>query len=73
MINGKVMQGTVLVGDKIALSPNYTPSQVGLILDHKNQVVEYARPGENVSIKLLNIREEDHNVVQKGQVVCFRD
>jgi peptide chain release factor subunit 3 len=36
VIHGKVMQGTVRVGDKIALSPHYTPSQVGFILDHKN-------------------------------------
>jgi selenocysteine-specific translation elongation factor len=48
VIYGKVMQGTVRVGDEIVLSPHYTPSQVGFILDHKNQAVRYARPGENV-------------------------
>ena len=29
VIHGKVMQGTVRVGDKISLSPHNTPSQVG--------------------------------------------
>lgn len=48
IIHGKVVQGTVRVGDKLALSPHQTPSQVGFILDHKNQMVRYARPGENV-------------------------
>jgi peptide chain release factor subunit 3 len=48
IIHGKVVQGTVRVGDKLALSPHQTASQVGFILDHKNQMVRYARPGENV-------------------------
>ena len=36
-------------------------------------MVRYARPGENVQIKLLHIREEDNELVQKGHVLCFRD
>lgn len=73
VIHGKVMQGTVRIGDKIALSPHQTPSQVGFILDHKNQVVRYARPGENVQIKMLHIKEEEDELVQKGHVLSFRD
>lgn len=73
VIHGKIAQGTVRVGDKIALSPNHTPSQVGFILDGKNQVVRYARPGENVQIKLLHIKEEEEDLVQKGHVICFRE
>lgn len=73
VIHGKVVQGTVRVGDKLALSPHHTASQVGSILDHKSQAVRYARPGENVQIKLLQIKEEEDEVVQKGHVICFRD
>ena len=51
------------VGDKLALSPHQTASQVGFILDHKNQMVRYARPGENVQIKLLHIKEEEDDLV----------
>ena len=36
IIHGKVIQGTVRIGDKLALSPHHTVSQVGSILDHKN-------------------------------------
>jgi translation elongation factor EF-1alpha len=53
----------VRVGDKLALSPHQTASQVGFILDHKNQMVRYARPGENVQIKLLHIKEEEDDLV----------
>jgi len=73
VIHGKVMQGTVRIGDKLALSPHHTASQVGFILDHKNQNVRFARPGENVQIKLLHIKEEEDELVQKGHVLCFRD
>jgi peptide chain release factor subunit 3 len=33
--------------------------------------VKYARPGENVQIRLLNINDE--NLVNKGDVLCTRD
>jgi peptide chain release factor subunit 3 len=73
VVHGKVVQGTVRLGDKIALSPHQTSTQVGLILDHKNQSVKYARPGENVQIKLLHISEDNDEIVQKGHVISFRD
>jgi len=34
-------------------------------------VVRYARPGENVQIRLLHIDSED--MVNKGNVICERD
>jgi len=44
-----------------------------MILDHKSQAVRYARPGENVQIKLLHIKEEEDELVQKGHVLSFRE
>jgi len=40
------------------------------ILDSKNQPVRYARPGENVQVKLSYV---DDDQVQKGDVLCPRD
>lgn len=37
MAHGKVESGTINVGDKIQLSPSGFPSQIGMILDHKNE------------------------------------
>lgn len=45
--------------------------QVKEILDASNRQVKYARPGENVQIKLLHISEE--NQIAKGDVLCPRD
>lgn len=36
VIHGKVEQGTVSLGDKLAVAPNGTPTQVLSILDSKN-------------------------------------
>ena len=46
--HGKIESGTIRVGDKIMVSPSGYPAQIGLILDHKNESVKFARPGENV-------------------------
>ena len=69
--HGKVEQGTVRVGDKIQIMPSCYPAQVGEILDHKNDPVMFARPGENVQIKLIHIDEE--NMVNRGDVICGRE
>ncbi len=45
---GKIESGTIRIGDKIMISPSGLPAQVGGILDHKNENVKFARPGENV-------------------------
>lgn len=36
-------------------------------------MVRYARPGENVQIKMLHIKEEEDDLVQKGHVLSQRD
>ena len=43
---------------------------MGNILDHKNESVSYARPGENVQIKLIHI--DDENMINKGDVITGR-
>lgn len=69
--HGKIESGTVKVGDKIMISPSGYPAQVGVILDHKNESVMFARPGENVQIKLIHI--DDENMINKGDVITGRD
>ena len=46
------------------ISPSGYPAQIGGILDHKNESVMFARPGENVQIKLIHIDDED--MIKKG-------
>lgn len=69
--HGKIESGTIHVGDKIMLLPSGLPSQVGSILDHKNANVKFARPGENVQIKLIHI--EDEAMLNKGDVIVNRE
>lgn len=70
-IFGKVEQGTVSLGDKCVIAPVDNPCQIGIIYDSKGRQVRYARPGENVQLKLLHI--ENDNAVNKGDVVCPQD
>ena len=69
--HGKIESGSIRVGDKIMISPSGYPAQVGAILDHKNENVLFARPGENVQIKLIHI--DDENMINKGDVITGRD
>jgi len=69
--HGKIESGTIKVGDKIMVLPSGLPSQVGSILDHKNSPVMFARPGENVQIRLIHI--EDENMINKGDVIVNRE
>jgi translation elongation factor EF-1alpha len=48
IVHGKVENGTIKLGDKLAIMPSGNPAQVMGILDGKNQAVKYAAPGENV-------------------------
>lgn len=68
--HGKIESGMIAVGDKIMISPSGYPAQVGSILDHKNESVRFARPGENVQIKLIHI--DDENMINKGDVITNR-
>ena len=70
VIHGKVEQGTVRLGDKLALAPSSIPCQVLNIVNGKQQQVRYARPGDNVQIKISHVEEDQ---LQKGDVLCPRD
>lgn len=69
--HGKIESGTIHVGDKITINPSGYPAQIGAILDHKNENVKFARPGENVQITLIHINDE--GMVQKGDVISCRE
>lgn len=69
--HGKIESGTIKVGDKIQIAPSGYPAQIGSILDHKNESVRFARPGENVQITLIHISDE--GMIQKGDVITCRE
>lgn len=48
IVHGKVENGTIRLGDKLAMMPSAAPAQVLGLLDGKGQAVAYAAPGENV-------------------------
>lgn len=70
VIFGKVESGTIRLGDKLKLMPSGISCQVHTIYNSKDQCVRYAKPGENVKLR-LNIESEDR--VNKGDVICHRD
>lgn len=70
IIHGKVENGTVNLGEKMALMPSGQFCQVLQLLDAKGQNVKYAAPGENIQIRLNVGNEED---VQRGCVLCNRE
>lgn len=71
VIFGKVESGTVNIGEKLTLMPSNIPTQVLNVYNSKNEAVRYAKPGENVQLRLLHISDE--NLINKGDVLCNRD
>lgn len=59
------------MGEKLQLMPNNAPCQIASVYNSKEQPVRYAKPGENVKLRLLHIADE--NAVNKGDVLCYRD
>lgn len=70
VIFGKVESGTIRLGDQLKLMPSGISCQVHTVYNSKDQCVRYAKPGENVKLR-LNIDNEER--VNKGDVVCHRD
>jgi peptide chain release factor subunit 3 len=68
---GKIEQGTVALGDKCMVAPEYNATQIAVIYNSKNQEVPYARTGENVKLKLLHL--ENDGSVNPGDVLCSQD
>jgi len=70
IVHGKVENGTVKLGDKLAIMPSGAPAQVLTLYDAKGDQVPYACPGENIQIK-INVADDDQ--IQRGYVLCHRD
>lgn len=70
VVFGKVESGTIRLGDGLRLMPSGISCQVQTIYNGKEECVRYAKPGENVKLR-LNIENEER--VNKGDVICLRD
>lgn len=68
---GRVESGTVKIGTKISITPSLYPCQVLNIFNNKEEMVPYAKPGENIKVRLGGI--EDDELIHKGNVLCGRD
>lgn len=68
IIEGKVEQGTVAVGDKLWVMPNRVPVEVMNVWLDQDEV-SYLVGGENARIKLKDISDED---IQPGYVLSPR-
>ena len=67
VVFGKVESGTVKVGDQLAVLPSNLIAQVATVYNSKNECVRYAKPGENIQLRILNITDE--NLINKGDVL----
>ena len=68
---GKVESGTIRIGSKLSVMPNNIHAQVVALYNCKQELVRYAKPGENVQVKVRMI--EDENLINKGDVLCTID
>jgi len=68
VVEGKVEQGTISLGDKLWVMPNRTPVEV-IQLHLDQDEVSYLVGGENARVKLKDISDED---IQPGFVVSPR-
>ena len=55
---GKVEQGTLRLGDKLAIAPSGLPCQVLSIENFSDEQVEFARPGDACKVKLSYLQDE---------------
>lgn len=68
VVFGKVESGTVKVGDQLHIFPSNQIAQIQTVYNSKNECVRYAKPGENVQLRIMNINDE--NMISKGEVLC---
>lgn len=52
IVFGKVEQGIVELGTKLTIAPSLKTAQVLAIFNSKEELVRYAKPGENVKLRL---------------------
>lgn len=67
IVYGKIEQGSLKIGDRVVIAPSDIPCQVDVIEDGTGNQVRYARPGENVNLKLLHANADNIN---KGDMLC---
>jgi peptide chain release factor subunit 3 len=70
VVHGKVENGSVSIGDKLAIMPSGAPAQVLEVIDATNSPVKHAYPGDNVQLR-INVADDDQ--IQRGHVLCHRD
>lgn len=70
IVFGKIESGTVKLGDFLKLMPSGVACTVITVYNSKEQCVKYAKPGENVKLR-ISLDSEDK--VNKGDVLCLRD
>ncbi|KAH9293822.1 hypothetical protein KI387_040974, partial [Taxus chinensis] len=58
VVMGKVESGTVRVGDSLVVMPNKAQVKVVAVYRDSNEL-RFARPGENIRVKLAGVEEED--------------
>lgn len=58
VVMGKIESGTVRRGDSLMVMPNKAPVKVVSILRDSDEI-KFARPGENLRIRLSGVEEED--------------
>jgi peptide chain release factor subunit 3 len=68
---GKVESGTIRIGSKLSVMPNNFHAQVVALYNCKQELVKYAKTGEDVRVKVRLI--EDENLINKGNVICSID
>jgi peptide chain release factor subunit 3 len=70
IVFGKIESGQINLGDGLKIMPSGNTCQVVTIFNSKEQAVRYAKPGENVKLRIsLDSKEK----VNKGDVLCLRD
>jgi len=58
IVFGKVESGTVEIGTKITIAPSLIPGQVVNIFNSKEELVRYAKCGENVKLRLAGFDDD---------------
>ena len=58
------------IGTEMMLSPSSVTCQISKIINVNNQVVRYAKPGENVYLVVRGLDQEE--LVARGDILCGR-
>ena len=67
-IFGKVHSGKIEVGTQLMVMPYKLPAEVSSIQNTEDQLIPYAKAGENVKLRLKGLPNEDY--IYKGCLLC---